>query len=90
MTAAHTTVLELLGKQVSFVSKHVVELTDKSFITFEDNYSGVVTDIALSLTGNPQIAIDSDFFKSLDSYMFQGFFVLLVTDYSSNPFQIFN
>lgn len=65
MTAAHTTVLELLGKQVSFVRKRVVELTDKSFITFEDNYSGVVTDIVLSLTGNPQIAVDDGDFFSL-------------------------
>ena len=65
MTAAHTTVLELLGKQVSFVRKRVVELTDKSFITFEDNYSGVVTHIALSLTGNPQIAVDEGDFFSL-------------------------
>jgi hypothetical protein len=58
MTAAHTTVLELLGKQVSFIDKRIVELTDNSFITFENRYSGTVTEIVLSLTGNPQIALD--------------------------------
>jgi len=64
MTAAHTTALELLGKQVSFIDKRVVELTDKSFITFEDKHSGTVTEIVLSLTGNLQISIDEgDFFS---------------------------
>jgi len=65
MTAAHTTALELLGKQVSFIDKRVVELTDKSFITFEDRHSGTVTEIVLSLTGNPQISIDDGDFFSL-------------------------
>ncbi len=65
MTVAHTTALELLGKQVSFIDKRVVELTDKSFITFEDRYSGTITEIVLSLTGNPQIAIDDGDFFSL-------------------------
>lgn len=58
MTAAHTTVLELLGKQVSFIENCIVELTDNSFITFEYRYSGTVTEIVLSLTGDPQIALD--------------------------------
>lgn len=65
MTAAHTTVLELLGKQVSFIDKRIVELTDNSFITFENRYSGTVTEIVLSLTGNPQIALDDGDFFSL-------------------------
>lgn len=65
MTAAHTTVLELLGKQVSFIDKRIVELTDNSFITFENRYSGTVTEIVLSLTGNPQIALDDGEFFSL-------------------------
>lgn len=65
MTAAHTTVLELLGKQVSFIDKRIVELTDNSFITFENTYSGTVTEIVLSLTGNAQIALDDGDFFSL-------------------------
>lgn len=63
MIVSNTTALDLLGKQVSFIRRGVVELSDKSFITFEDRYSGVVTEIVLSLTGNPEIAIDDgDFF----------------------------
>ncbi|MFH7354331.1 hypothetical protein L1A70_21350 [Acinetobacter bereziniae] len=65
MTAAHTTVLELLGKQVSFIDKRIVELTDNSLITIETRYSGTVTEIVLSLTGNPQIALDDGDFFSL-------------------------
>jgi hypothetical protein len=65
MTVAHTTALELLGKQVSFIDKRVVELTDKSFISFEYRHSGTVTEIVLSLTGNTQISIDGGDFFSL-------------------------
>ena len=65
MIVSNTTALELLGKQVSFIDKRVVELPDKSSITFENTYSGVVTEIVLSLTGNPQIAIDDGDYFSL-------------------------
>lgn len=65
MNVSNTTALELLGKQVSFILRRVVELPDKSSITFEDTYSGVVTEIVLSLTGNPQISIDDGDFFSL-------------------------
>ena len=33
MTAAHTTVLELLGKDVSFIRERKIKLTGSSFIT---------------------------------------------------------
>lgn len=67
MTAVDTTALGLLGKQVSFVRKRVVELTDKSFIKFEDKYLGTVTHIVFSLNGDPEIAIDDgDFFSLLE------------------------
>lgn len=58
MAASHITALDLLGKQVSFIDKRVLELTDKSFVTLEYRYSGTVTDVLLSLTGNSQISID--------------------------------
>jgi hypothetical protein len=65
MTAAHTTALGLLGKQVSFTTKRIIELSDKSLITFEDEYSGIVTSIVLSLSGDPEISIDDGDFFSL-------------------------
>ena len=37
MAIAHTTVLEMLGKDVSFIYELKIELTDSSFITFTQN-----------------------------------------------------
>ncbi len=63
MTVAHTTVLEMLGKDVSFIHQHKVELTDTSFITFTENLTGTVTNVVLSLTSEPEISInDGDFY----------------------------
>lgn len=63
MTAAHTTVLEMLGKDVSFIHEVKVELTDTSFITFTENFTGTVTNVLLSLTSEPEISInDRDFY----------------------------
>lgn len=66
MTAAHTTVLELLGKHVSFTKQYKIDLLDKSFIILSDSYSGTVTDIVLSLTSEPQISIGCDFYRISD------------------------
>lgn len=65
MIVSNTTALDLLGKQVSFIRRRVVDLPDKSSITLEDRYSGVVTQIVLNLTGNPEIAIDDGDYFSL-------------------------
>lgn len=63
MTAAHTTVLEMLGKDVSFIHEVKVELTDTSFITFTENFTGTVTNVLLSLTSEPEISINNrDFY----------------------------
>lgn len=63
MTVAHTTVLEMLGKDVSFIHERKVELTDTSFITFTENFIGTVTNVVLSLTSEPEISInDGDFY----------------------------
>jgi urease beta subunit len=56
MAVAHTTVLELLGKQVSF----------NLSILFESNaylltYTGTVVEVIISLSGDHQISIGSDF-----------------------------
>lgn len=63
MTAVHATVLELLGKDVSFIRERKVELTDTSFITFTENFTGTVTNVVLRLTSEPEISInDVDFY----------------------------
>ena len=63
MAVAHTTVLEMLGKDVSFIHERKVELTDSSFITFTENITGTVTNVVLSLTCEPEISInDGDFY----------------------------
>ena len=64
MTIAHTTVLEMLGKHVSFIHELKVELTDTSFITFTENLTGIVTNVVFSLTGESEISInDGDFYS---------------------------
>jgi hypothetical protein len=55
MTELNTTVLNLLGKQVSFSISN-------GYAVFHDK--GTVTDIVLSLTTDPQISIDSEEFYS--------------------------
>ena len=63
MAVAHTTVLEMLGKDVSFIHERKLELTDTSFITFTDKLTGIVTNVVLGLTTEPGISInDGDFY----------------------------
>ena len=69
MTAAHTTVLELLGKDVSFIYERKIELTDSSFITFTENFTGTVTNVVLSLTIEPEISINDGDFYSLSELL---------------------
>lgn len=66
MAVAHTTVLELLGKQVSFIKEYKVQLRDESFITLSDSYLGIVTDIVLSIKSEPQISIGDEFYRISD------------------------
>jgi hypothetical protein len=66
MAVAHTTVLSLLGKEVSFIKEYKVQLRDESFITLSDSYLGIVTDIVLSITSEPQISIGDDFYRISD------------------------
>lgn len=65
MTAAHATVLELLGKDVSFILERKVKLTDASFLTFTQNFTGTVTNVIFSLTSEPEISINYGDFCSL-------------------------
>ncbi|WP_353124191.1 hypothetical protein [Dysgonomonas capnocytophagoides] len=61
MAVAHTNVLDLLGKQVSFlyILKH--ESEEYSFY-----YSGVITNIVISLNAPVEIAIDDGDFYVLE------------------------
>ena len=69
MTAAHTTVLELLGKDVSFIREGKIKLTGSSFITFTENFTGTVTNVVLSLTNEPEISINDGDFYSLSKLL---------------------
>ena len=67
MTVAHTTVLEMLGKDVSFIYERKVELTDSFSLTFTEHFIGTVTNVVLSLTTCPEISInDVDFYSLSD------------------------
>ena len=69
MTVAHTTVLEMLGKDVSFIYELKIQLTDSSFATFTQNFTGTVTNVLLSLTSEPEISINDVDFYSLSELL---------------------
>ena len=69
MAIAHTTVLEMLGKDVSFIYEFKIEVTDSSFITFTQNFTGTVTNVLLSLTSGPEISINDVDFYSLSELL---------------------
>ena len=69
MAIAHTTVLEMLGKDVSFIYERKIQLTDSSFITFTENFTGTVTNVVLSLTNEPEISINDVDFYSLSELL---------------------
>ena len=72
MAVAHTTVLDMLGKDVSFIHQRKVELTDTSFIIYSENFTGTVTNVVLSLTSEPEISInDGDFYVLSELIDFQ-------------------
>lgn len=53
MAVVHTTVLELLGKQVSFTRSFEID----SF-AYSIDYSGTVTAVVISLSGEPEFFVD--------------------------------
>ena len=69
MAVAHITVLELLGKDVSFIRSRKFKLTDTSFITFTENLTGTFTNVVLSLTSEPEISINDGDFYSLSEFL---------------------
>ena len=69
MSIVHTTVLEMLGKHVSFIHERKIQLPDSSFITFTENLTGTVTNVVLSLTIEPEISINDGDFYSLSELL---------------------
>ena len=53
MAVVHTTVLELLGKQVSFTRSFEID----SF-AYSIDYSGTVTAVVINLSGEPEFFVD--------------------------------
>ena len=53
MAVVHTTVLELLGKKVSFT----LSFETDSF-AYSIDYSGIVTAVVISLSGEPEFFVD--------------------------------
>lgn len=63
MTASNSTLLDLLGKQVSFESVRNVQLTVQSSVTYHQKLSGTVTNIVFNLHSGPEISLnDGDFY----------------------------
>ena len=69
MAIAHTTVLEMLGKDVSFIYERKIQLTDSSFTIVTENFAGTVTNVVLSLTSEPEISINDGDFYSLSELL---------------------
>lgn len=77
MAVANTTVLELLGKVVSF--EHVLEvpLTEHLSITSRKKICGTVAAVVFTLNSEPEIAVDDGEFYPLSE----------LVDFSVNPFK---
>ena len=69
MAIAHTTVLEMLGKDVSFIYERKIQLTDSSFTIVTENFAGTVTNVVLSFTSEPEISINDGDFYSLSKLL---------------------
>ena len=69
MAIAHTTVLEMLGKDVSFIYERKIQLTDSSFTIVTENFAGTVTNVVLSFTSEPEISINDGDFYSLSELL---------------------
>lgn len=61
MTVAHTTVLSLLGKEVSF--SVLLDEQIKSFFPDGINITGLVEEVIITLNGNHQILVGAEFYE---------------------------
>ena len=53
MAVEHTTILKLLGKQVSFTCSFEIDT-----FAYSIDYSGTVTAVVISLSGEPEFFVD--------------------------------
>ena len=61
MAVAHTTVLSLLGKDVSF--SVLLDEQIKSFFPEGINITGLVEEVIIALNGNHQILVGGEFYQ---------------------------
>lgn len=61
MTVAHTTVLSLLGKDVSF--SVLLDEQIKSFFPEGINIAGLVEEVIIALNGNHQILVGDEYYQ---------------------------
>jgi hypothetical protein len=61
MAVAHTTVLSLLGKDVSF--SVLLDEQIKSFFPEGINITGLVEEVIIALNGNHQILVGDEFYQ---------------------------
>ena len=61
MAVAHTTVLSLLGKDVSF--SVLLDEQIKSFFPEGININGLVEEVIIALNGNHQILVGDEFYE---------------------------
>ena len=61
MAVAHTTVLSLLGKEVSF--SVLLDEQIKSFFPEGINITGSVEEVIIALSGNHQILVGDEFYE---------------------------
>lgn len=66
MAVAHTTVLELLGNNISFTVRHSVPEEYRSIFPEFEVLTGQVKGVLISLDGNHEILIDEEFYSFSD------------------------
>ncbi|EPQ3973999.1 hypothetical protein LHN18_003701 [Acinetobacter baumannii] len=69
MAVAHTTVLSLLGKEVSFQYDRKIEISNTSFITYSEILKGTVTHLVIGLNSEPEISINYGDFYTLSQLL---------------------
>lgn len=84
MAVVHTTILELLGKQVSFTRSFEIDT-----FAYSIDYSGTVTAVVISLSGEPEFFVDDQgsfcFSQILDFKIIWSWYIYEI---SGNPWSV--
>ena len=70
MAVAHTTVLSLLGKDVSF--SVLLDEQIKSFFPEGINITGLVEEVIIALNGNHQILVGDEYYQMSKSILYKN------------------